>query len=123
MRLESSAIDLILGFEPQLQRTPMNNPGFDLFEPGPNGQPVRWVEVKAMSGSFHDRPATMSHTQFDFAREHGDAYWLYVIERAGTEQAQIIRIQNPSGKAQTFTFDHGWLAVADVGENSTSLKG
>ena len=56
----------------------------------------------------------MSHTQFKFAQEHGDAYWLYVVERAGTDDARIVRIQDPAGKAKTFTFDKGWLAVAEV---------
>jgi hypothetical protein len=26
----------------------------------------------------------------------------------------FIRVQDPAGKARTFTFDRGWLAVADV---------
>jgi hypothetical protein len=114
MKLESQAIEFILEREPQLQPTPTNNPGFDLFEPGANGQLVRWIEVKAMSGSFQDRPATMSHTQFECAREHGEAYWLYVVEQAGTEHANLVRIQNPAGKARTFTFDRGWLAFAET---------
>ena len=114
MKLESQAIGFIIEYEPQLQPTPTHNPGFDLFEPGANGQPVRWIEVKAMTGSFQDRPATMSHTQFDYARERGDAYWLYVVEHAGTEYAHLVRIQNPAGKVHTFTFDRGWLAVAEM---------
>ena len=67
-----------------------------------------------MSGSLTDRPAAMSRTQFDCAREQGSAYWLYVVERAGTDSARIVRIQDPAGNARSFTFDHGWLGIAEL---------
>jgi hypothetical protein len=114
MALEAQAIDLILSYEPEWQRTPTNNPGFDLFKAGADGTPTRWCEVKAMTGSLHDRPVGLSRTQFECARERGEAYWLYVVEHAGTDSARIIRIQDPVGKTRTFTFDHGWLSVADI---------
>lgn len=117
MALEERAIRQILGYEPGLRRTPANNPGFDLFELDTGGNPVRWVEVKAMTATLHDRPVGLSRTQFDTARQYGDAYWLYVVEHAGTvEQARIIRIQDPAGKARTFTYDHGWLSVAEASD-------
>ena len=103
---------LILASEPALRRTPPHNPGFDLFMAGEDGQPARWIEVKAMTGSLHDRPVGLSHTQFECAQEHVAAYWLYVVERAGEDGASIVRIQDPAGKAKTFTFDRGWLNVA-----------
>jgi hypothetical protein len=112
MALEAKAIELIRACEPKWQPTPTHNPGFDLFEDGLDGQPLRWCEVKAMTGSLDDRPVGLSRTQFESAREHGSAYWLYVVERAGSEQASIVRIQDPAGKARTFTFDHGWLDIA-----------
>lgn len=115
MALENKAIGLILGREPQLRRTPSHNPGFDLFEAGADGQPVRWIEVKAMTGGLIDRPVGLSRTQFDCAREHGEAYWLYVVEHVDdAEHSRLVRMQDPAGKARTFTFDHGWLEVAEV---------
>ncbi|MDE0566926.1 DUF3883 domain-containing protein, partial [Shewanella sp. K8] len=73
----------------------------------------RWVEVKAMTGTLEDRPVGLSHTQFNYAREKGEAYWLYVVERATDPMhARVLRIQNPAAKAQTFTFDHGWREIA-----------
>ena len=114
MSLEDKAIELIIGQEPELRRTPTNNPGFDLTELGPDGEPVKWIEVKAMKGTLLDRPVGLSRTQFEWAQEHGRSYWLYVVECAGDpEHAQVVRIQDPAGKAQTFTFDHGWVAVAE----------
>ena len=114
MALEAKAIEFILSRETEWQRTPTHNPGFDLYETGPDAQPRRWCEVKAMTGSLTDRPVGLSRTQFDCAREHGDAYWLYVVERTGTDRARIVRIQDPAGNARTFTFDHGWLDVAKL---------
>jgi hypothetical protein len=114
LSLEVEAITLILSVEPELERTKTNNPGFDLFVPGPNCEPVRWLEVKAMKSDLHSRPVGMSHTQFECAQKHREDFWLYVVEYAGTAQARIVRIQDPAGKAQTFTFDHGWLNVAEI---------
>jgi len=56
--------------------------------------------------------------QFECARAHGNAYWLYAVERAASDQARIVRIQDPAGKARTFTFDQGWLDVAEVEHES-----
>ena len=115
MALEEAAINLILLEESRLERTPMNNPGFDLYQIGPDGEISKWIEVKAMTGTLDNHPVGLSKTQFEYAQECGSAYWLYVVERAGdSEAAHILRIQNPAGKAQTFTFDHGWRASALV---------
>lgn len=113
MQIEGRAIDLIIGLEPALRRTPEGNPGFDLFETDSGGRQIRWVEVKSMTGTLEDRPVGLSRTQFDCAREKGDAYWLYVVEHAtDPAQARVLRIQNPVGHARTFTFDHGWSEIA-----------
>ena len=118
MALEAKAIELICKREKRWQTTTTHNPGFDLFEPGPDGHPIRWCEVKAMTGSLDDRPVGLSRTQFECAREHREKYWLYAVEHAGTAGARIVRIQDPVGKARTFTFDHGWLDVAEVDPSS-----
>lgn len=113
MQIEGCAIDLIISLEPALRRTLEGNPGFDLFEADSSGKQIRWVEVKSMTGTLQDRPVGLSHVQFDFAREKGDAYWLYVVEHAtDAAQARVLRIQNPVGHARTFTFDRGWSEIA-----------
>jgi hypothetical protein len=121
LALEEKAIEFVLGRERGLRRTPQHNPGFDLFEAGPDGLPARWVEVKAMTGGLADRPVGMSKPQFDEATRRGDRYWLYAVERAGTDDARIVRIQDPAGKARTFTFDRGWLNVADFEQDADSV--
>lgn len=115
MVIENEAITKIIALEPSLRRTPDGNPGYDLYEADAAGRPVRWVEVKSMTGSLQDRPVGLSRTQFDSAREHGAAYWLYVVERATQpEQARILRIQDPVAHARTFTFDRGWAEIAQI---------
>ena len=113
MALEESAIKRILAIEQRWKRTPTNNEGFDLVQIA-DGRECAWCEVKAMGGNLDDRPVTMSHAQFKYAQEHGDAYWLYIVEQAGSDAARIVRIQDPAGKAKSFTFDKGWLDVAEV---------
>ena len=115
MDLEEKAIKEILIRDPRLQRTPTHNRGFDLFEPDSSGQPVRWVEVKAMTGELIDRPVCLSRSQFDCAWIHGEAYWLYIVERAGdADRVQVLRIQDPAGKAKYFAYDQGWRQIADI---------
>jgi hypothetical protein len=116
MQIEEQAITLIISLEPALLRTPEGNPGFDLYEADSGGQPIRWVEVKSMTGSLEDRPVGLSQTQFDCAREKGDAYWLYVVEYAADPaKARVLRIQDPVAHARTFTFDRGWRQIAQTG--------
>jgi hypothetical protein len=69
---------------------------------------------------LEEHPVGLSRTQFEHAQEHGENYWLYVVEHSGTERARILRIKDPIGKARTFTFDRGWIAVADIRENVLS---
>jgi hypothetical protein len=112
MKLEASALSLIIDQEPSLVRTPLNNPGFDLVEKDRAGNNIRWVEVKAMLGTWKDRPVGMTSTQFRMAQQYGDRYWLYVVEKtASATDARIVRIRNPAGRDSTFTFDQGWLRV------------
>ncbi len=111
--LEERAIAFILKCEPEWERTHTHNRGYDLYKDDQDGNVIRWCEVKAMTGTWDDRPVTVSSAQFRMAQECGDSYWLYVVENAGTDSPNIVRIQDPAGKARTFTFDHGWLAVAD----------
>lgn len=122
MQIEGQAIDLIIGLEPKLCRTPDGTPGFDLYETDSSGRQVRWVEVKSMTGSLENRPVGLSHTQFEYAREKSDAYWLYVVEHAtDPAQARVLRIQNPVAHARTFTFDRGWAEIAQTKRQPESV--
>lgn len=119
MAREDKALRRIREVEPEWEQTEPGNAGFDLYQTDADGEIVRWCEVKSLSGAWGDRPVTMSHTQFEWAQEKGDAYWLYVVEHADDPgQIRIMRIQDPAGQAETFTFDQGWAAVADAGDEA-----
>ncbi len=122
LALEKKAIDLILSVEPEWLRTPTHNPGFDLYKTGSDRRPNQWCEVKAMTGRLTDHPVGLSRTQLDSAREHGHAYWLYVVERADSDDARIVRIRSPYDNARTFTFDHGWLDIAEFHPDEGHLE-
>jgi hypothetical protein len=115
LALEAKAINLIRDREPLLKPMPAGNKGFDLIETDADEEPERWVEVKAMKGTLEDRPVGLSSVQFEFARQHGEQFWLYVVERADDpDRARIIKIKDPAGKTGTFTFDKGWSSVAEM---------
>lgn len=115
MQIEELAIALITAVEPMLRRMPEGNPGFDLYETDSSGKQIRWIEVKSMTGCLKDRPVGLSRTQFDCAREHGAAYWLYIVEHAtNPAEARVLRIQDPVARTRTFTFDKGWAEIAQM---------
>ena len=114
MSLEAKAIDFILSLEPNWHRTAPNNPGYDLYQVGDNEQPMAWCEVKAMGGTFANRPATLTNRQFEEAQGRGKAYWLYVVENAASDIPTLVKINDPAGHASTFTFDKGWLEIAEI---------
>jgi Domain of unknown function (DUF3883) len=59
----------------------------------------------------------LSRVQFEFARQHGEQYWLYVVEHTNDSvRSRIVKIQDPAGRAGTFTFDHGWVGIAYIDE-------
>jgi Domain of unknown function (DUF3883) len=102
LALEKGAIELIRAREPVLKVMPAGNKGYDLIETDANDEPERWVEVKAMKGSLDNRPVGLSSVQFEFARQHGEQYWLYVVEYAGDlRRARIVQNQQ-SGWARGY---------------------
>jgi hypothetical protein len=112
--LEEKAIRFILDREKDLVPTPYGNPGFDLYARDENDEPVRWVEVKALSGVWKGREVVLTRPEYECARIHENDFWLYVVEHAGDDgKRSLIRIQNPAGKARNFKFDHGWAEIAD----------
>ncbi len=114
MELENKAIEFILSNERDWKRTPPNNPGFDLYKTDQQGAKICWCEVKAMAGTLDNHLARMTKQQFETAQRHGQAYWLYVVENAGSESPKIIPINDPAGRARTFTFDSGWRSISST---------
>jgi hypothetical protein len=94
---------------------PAGNKGFDLIERGSDGEPKRWVEVKAMTVTLQERAVGLSSERFEQASARGDSYWLYVVENArDPARSRIVKIKDPAGHASTFTFDRGWVEIAEI---------
>jgi hypothetical protein len=88
-----------------------NNPGFDVQSR--RGQDVRFIEVKGIDGEWTEAGVPLSSTQFDFAKQRGPGFWLYVVEHVNDPTKLAIHtIQDPASKVTQFRFDHGWQAYA-----------
>lgn len=113
--VEAKAIAFILRVEKdkgwQHPQNP-NNPGFDLFQTDRRGRIIRWCEVKGLSGKFSR--VSLTSTEFEEARKRGERYWLYIVENATSKKPNLIRIKDPAGKAERFTYRHpAWRSVAE----------
>jgi hypothetical protein len=90
-----------------------NHPGYDLESTDMESGLIRFIEVKSLSGYWDSaNPILMTKTEFKMAQEKGDEYWLYIVERATSEDFQIHCIQNPANRAQYYLYDHGWEPLA-----------
>jgi hypothetical protein len=80
---------------------------------------VRYIEVKSLSGDWGARNAAgLTRAQYEFAREKGDQFWLYVVERAAGDDYQIHRIQDPANQVNQYLFDDGWQELAETAEGN-----
>ncbi len=111
MAVEERAIQFILQHEPDWQRMPAGNPGYDLRQDRPDGKSI-YCEVKGMRGTLNNHPAEMTPTEFRAAQVHRQAYWLYVVENVGTSSMRILKINDPTGQTHRFSFNAGWENVA-----------
>jgi hypothetical protein len=74
---------------------------------------MRYKEINSLSGYWDSaNPILMTQNEFEMAQAKGDEYWLYIVERATSEDRQIYRIQNPANRANYFVYDHGWEPLA-----------
>ena len=95
-----------------------NNKGFDLYQTESgrkNGKIIRWCEVKSLSGDYSR--VSLTRAEFECALEHGEDYWLYIVENVALldqgGEPNLIRIQNPAGKAERFSYGNSdWRKAA-----------
>ncbi|MDF2605143.1 DUF3883 domain-containing protein [Sphingomonas sp.] len=123
-KVDVSAIEAVLKYERNNGREPVeqahNNPGFDIRSAGPDGAGLRLIEVKGLASEWTERGIRLSSVQFAMAREHPDAFWIYVVEHASDPGLQKVHaIANPFAKVTEYWFDHGWR---DVGEETASAS-
>lgn len=117
--VDRAGVDRVLAYEsdPKVGRHPKEmahfHPGYDVESRDDAGNIVRYIEVKSLSGYWSDSAAGVTRRQFDTGNEKGTRFWLYVVERAQEEDAQIYRIPNPAQQVNQFLYDDGWAALAE----------
>jgi len=114
--VDKAGVERVLEYERSQDRKAVemehHNEGFDVKSEDGGGE-ERYIEVKSLSGDWGARNAAgLTRAQFDFAREKGDQFWLYVVERATSDTFQIHRIWNPADQVNQYLFDDGWQQVA-----------
>ena len=123
--VDEAGVRRVLEYETKCGRTPKemphNNPGYDIESRDASGKVVRYIEVKSFSGQWNHAYAVLSRLQFEKATRLGDAFWLYVVERAEADNFRIHRIQSPALKANHFMFDDGWSATGE--QDDTQKEG
>jgi hypothetical protein len=90
-----------------------HNPGYDIESFAPDGELVRYIEVKSMKGSWDSNDASITPRQMAEANRQGERYWLYVVERADRDDFEIHCIEDPAAKIDQFLFDDGWMGVEE----------
>ena len=120
--VDEAGIRRVLHYEKNCGRNPKemphHNPGYDIESRDTNGNILRYIEVKSLSGLWAKGYAVLSRPQFNKASSLGDAFWLYVVDQAETDNFRIHRIQNPAQRANHFMFDDGWRGVEENDESS-----
>lgn len=115
--VDRGGVDKVLEFEKALGCIPEEqdhfNKGFDVISRDPEGNILRYIEVKSISGAWGGDGVKISPSQFVFGQEKGQDFWLYVVEHALDAEGKIHCIQNPTGKVDEFCFDDGWQDAAE----------
>ena len=115
VKTDDAGIEYVKTFElrngrhPQVK--PHNNPGYDILSE--NEEEIRYIEVKSLTHSWGESGVALSKTQFEFGKEKGDEYWLYVVEEVGDGEPVLHRIQNPAELANKFHFNSSWNVVSE----------
>lgn len=126
-QVDVAAIEAVLRYERSKGREPEeqahNNPGFDIRSMSAGGGLERLIEVKGLASDWTERGVRLSSVQFAMAREHPEAFWIYVVENARDSDRQVVHaIANPFAKVTEYWFDHGWRDVREESANGRELR-
>lgn len=113
-----AAVSHVLEYERSQGRHPESqthsNPGYDVASSSADGNLLRYIEVKGTSGEWGRSGVPITPTQFQFALNHRDKTWLYVVEHAlDPDHRQLYRMSDFAARVWRFMFDGGWTAVAE----------
>lgn len=113
--VDRAAVDAVLAYEARNGRDPTEmkheNPDFDVVSRDDAGH-IRYIEVKGTRAGWGETGVGLSRRQYRAGREHGDDFWLYVVDRATTDPT-VNPIRNPVALIDQYLFDDGWLAMCE----------
>ncbi len=90
---------------------PTNNEGFDITEVNSNGEIVRYIEVKALTGKWREGGVAVTAPQMKFAQAH-ENWWLFIVEGINTRAMKVYRLENPILQANRYMFDSSWKQLS-----------
>ena len=117
LAVEAAARSAVCAYENARGRIPeqkaQTHPGYDIVSVDPRTGEGRLIEVKGVAGEWNQTGVGLSSLQFSVAREHGDSYWLYVVEFAvDPDRIRIHPIRSPATQVTSFMFDSNWRQAA-----------
>lgn len=103
---------LLLSKDNDFQKTPSNNKGYDISEKDNNGQIIRYIEVKTLTGQWGQGGVGITEHQLEFAQKEKEKWWLFVVENINTDNTKVYQFKNPILEANRFMFDNSWKQLA-----------
>lgn len=108
---------LLLSKDNDFQKAQVNNKGFDIYEKDTNGQIIRYIEVKTLTGQWGQGGVGITEHQLEFAQKEKDKWWLFVVENINTDNTKVYQFKNPILEANRFMFDNSWKQLAYQSDN------
>lgn len=95
-RIEEEAMKIAIDYETSSGRAPEDvhmHEHYDIRSVNKATGEVRFIEVKGKSG--FDLEVELTETEFQFAKENSDRYWLYIVYGIGTGKPRLLAIKDP----------------------------
>jgi hypothetical protein len=117
-------VELVMQYERERGHIPKdmeeeqtNHPGYDIESKDLKGE-ILYIEVKATESLWDSQhPASLTRFEFKTAKELGEKYWLYVVEKVNSEDYKIYEINDPVNRISQYSFDHDWLPRVSKNED------
>ena len=98
LSVEEKAVEIVKMYERESGREPIDarqgNP-YDIESRDPvTGELLRYIEIKSHSG--YDATIELTRNEYEFAKQHPDKYWLYLVLGVETAKPVIIAIPDPA---------------------------
>ena len=71
---------------------------YDILSIGENPNDIKYIEIKGHISLKTFKYIVLSKSEFEFAKEKGDKYWIYLINIIKNKGAIILKIRDPINK-------------------------